>query len=75
MRAAVLSAKELGGVFPPHGSTERIEFEKWWARHALTLNQRASLVWDELAWAGWFARAEIAEGKLEPTIFPRREGE
>jgi len=39
-----------------------------------TLNQRATLVWQEIAWSGWFARSEVSDGK-EPTIFPRRGGE
>ena len=67
-------SRELGGPFPPHGSNERIEFEKWWAQHAQSFNQRATVVWDELAWAGWYARSEIAAG-MEPTVFPRKEGE
>ena len=35
---------------------------------------RATLVWQEIAWAGWYARSEVAEGKL-PTVFERKEGE
>lgn len=52
-------------------TTEYTEFEKWWLEHAKTLNSRATLVWEELAWSGWFARSEIAEGK-EPTVFARK---
>jgi len=55
-------------------TTEYIEFEKWWDDYARTLNMRATLVWQELAWAGWFARSEVAEGKL-PSVFERKEGE
>lgn len=49
-------------------------FEVWWEKYAQTLNSRATLTWVELAWSGWFARSEIAEGK-EATVFKRREGE
>jgi hypothetical protein len=52
-------------------TTEYHDFRKWWENYVLTLNSRASLVWEELAWSGWFARSEVAEGK-EPTVFPRR---
>lgn len=52
-------------------TTEYQEFETWWAEYVKTLNSRATLVWQEIAWAGWWARSEIAEGK-EATIFPRR---
>lgn len=55
-------------------TTEYQEFEKWWAEYVKQLNQRATLVWQEIAWAGWFARSEIAEDKL-PTVFKRKEGE
>jgi hypothetical protein len=55
-------------------SNEYIEFESWWQEYAKTLNQRATLNWIEIAWAGWFARSEKSEGKV-PTIFPRRKGE
>ena len=54
---------------PP--TTEYQEFERWWEKYAPTLNQRATLVWQELAWSGWFARSEMAEGK-EPTVFERK---
>jgi hypothetical protein len=50
---------------------EYTEFLKWWPDYAATLNQRATLVWQEIAWAGWFARSEVAEGR-EPSVFPRR---
>lgn len=50
---------------------ERTRFEAWWRKAAQGFNMRATPVWDELAWAGWFARAEIAEGK-EPTVFERK---
>ena len=50
------------------------KFERWWPEYAKTLNMRATLVWQELAWAGWFARSEVAAGKL-PSVFPRKEGE
>lgn len=59
---------------PPVVETEYMVFEKWWPGYAATLNSRATLVWQEIAWAGWFARSEIAEGG-EPTVFPRTEGE
>lgn len=55
-------------------TTEYQEFEKWFAEYVKTLNSRATLVWQELCWAGWWARSEIAEGR-QPTIYPRREGE
>lgn len=79
--------RQYGPVVPAHGfairstttadtppTTEYIEFEKFWQEYAKTLNQRATLVWQELCWAGWWARSEVAEGR-EPTIFPRKEGE
>jgi hypothetical protein len=53
-------------------TTEYQDFEKWWEQYAKTLNQRATLTWIELAWAGWWARSELAEGKDEPTIYPRQ---
>jgi len=56
---------------PVTNTNEYIEFEKWWKEYVKTLNMRASLVWQEIAWAGWFARSEIAEGKT-PTIFQRK---
>lgn len=46
-------------------------FEEWWTEYVKQLNQRATLIWQEIAWAGWFARSEIAEGG-EPTVFERR---
>jgi hypothetical protein len=52
-------------------TTEYHDFEVWWKEYAKTLNQRATLTWVELAWAGWFARSEVAEGK-EPSVFPRK---
>ena len=55
-------------------TTEYQDFEVWWEKYAQTLNQRATLVWQEIAWAGWFARSEVAVGK-EPSVFPRRQGE
>jgi hypothetical protein len=59
---------------PPVVETEYQVFERWWTDYAKTLNARATLTWIELAWAGWWARSEKAEGK-EPTIYPRRGGE
>jgi hypothetical protein len=53
---------------------EYTEFRKWWVEHSAQFNMRATLVWEELAWAGWFARSELAEGK-PPTVFLRRKGE
>lgn len=50
------------------------DFDAWWVEHAKTLNTRATLTWVELAWAGWYARSEIAEGK-SPTVFQRRDGD
>ena len=50
---------------------ERTRFEQWWEKASAQFNSRASLVWEELAWSGWFARSEIAEGKL-PTVFERK---
>jgi len=61
-------------VSPPVVETEYQTFERWWAEYVKTINQRATLVWQELAWSGWFARSEIADGK-EPSIFPRRGSE
>ncbi len=52
-------------------TSEYRDFEVWWQEYVKQLNQRATLIWQELAWAGWFARSEVAEGK-EPTVFPRR---
>ncbi len=52
-------------------SNEYTEFREWWLEFVKTLNSRATLVWEELVWAGWFARSEVAEGK-EPSVFPRR---
>jgi len=53
---------------------ERTRFEAWWAEASKAFNMRATHTWDELAWSGWFARSEIAEGKM-PTVFARKEGE
>ena len=53
---------------------ERTRFEAWWKEASKGFNMRATPVWDELAWSGWFARSEIAEDKI-PTVFKRREGE
>lgn len=50
---------------------EIAEFDKWWAIAGNQFNMRATIVWRELAWSGWFARSEIAAGK-EPTIFYRK---
>ena len=58
----------------PVVETEFQIFERWWVEYVKTLNSRATLVWQEIAWAGWFARSEIDEGK-QPTVFPRRKGE
>lgn len=52
-------------------TSEYRQFEVWWGEYVKTLNQRATLVWQEIAWSGWFARSEIAEGK-EPTVFERK---
>jgi hypothetical protein len=52
-------------------SNEYQDFMKWWPEYAQTLNMRATLNWVEIAWAGWFARSEVGEGKL-PSIFPRQ---
>ena len=52
-------------------TSEYREFEVWWEKYVQTLNSRATLIWQEIAWSGWFARSEIAEGK-EPTVFERR---
>jgi hypothetical protein len=52
-------------------TTEYHDFEKWWKDYATTLNSRATLVWQEIAWAGWFARSEVAENKL-PSIWERK---
>ena len=52
-------------------TTEYMDFESWWKDYAPTLNQRATLVWQEIAWAGWFARSEIAE-KKSPSIWARK---
>ena len=57
----------------PH-ENERTRFEAWWKEASKEFNMRATPVWDELAWSGWFARSEIAEGKL-PTVFKRKGGE
>jgi hypothetical protein len=59
---------------PPVVETEYTEFEAWWAKYVQTLNQRATLVWQEIAWAGWYARSEIAENKAL-SIWARKEGE
>lgn len=56
---------------PPNSQTEFQAFEVWWQKYAQTLNSRATLTWVELAWSGWFARSEMAEGK-EPTVFARK---
>jgi len=56
---------------PEEVKSEYQVFHDWWEKYAMTLNQRATLNWIELAWAGWFARSEIAENK-EPSIFPRK---
>jgi hypothetical protein len=55
-------------------TTEYTEFREWWLEAVKSFNSRATLVWEELAWSGWFARSEVAEGK-PPTVFPRRPGE
>lgn len=52
-------------------ASEYERFEEWWQEYVKQLNQRATLVWQEIAWSGWFARSEIAEGK-EPTVFERK---
>ncbi len=52
-------------------TTEYQEFRKWYLEFVKTLNSRATLVWEELVWSGWFARSEIAEGK-SPSLFPRK---
>lgn len=52
-------------------SNEYTEFREWWVKYADTLNQRATLVWEEIAWAGWFARSEVAENK-PPSIWARK---
>jgi hypothetical protein len=52
-------------------TTEYQDFEKWWADYVQTLNSRATLVWQEIAWAGWFARSEVAENK-SPSIWERK---
>jgi hypothetical protein len=52
-------------------TTEYQEFEKWWKDYGNTLNRRATLVWQEIAWAGWFARSEVAENK-SPSIWARK---
>lgn len=53
---------------------ERTRFEEWWKKASSQFNMRATLVWEELAWSGWFARSEIAEGKI-PSVFARKKGE
>ena len=55
-------------------TNEYTQFMEWWPDYAKTLNMRATLVWQELAWAGWYARSEVADGNL-PTVFERKEGE
>lgn len=66
-------------ILTPHSAekpvtTEYDSFREWWIEYAKTLNQRATLVWEEIAWSGWFARSEVAESK-SPSIWARREGE
>jgi hypothetical protein len=56
---------------PPVVETEYTAFEGWWEKYVQTLNQRATLVWQEIAWAGWYARSEIAENK-SPSIWERK---
>jgi hypothetical protein len=58
-------------VKPPVVETEYQIFERWWKQYADTLNSRATLNWVELAWAGWFARSEVAENK-SPSIWQRK---
>lgn len=61
--------KIVGQPEPPE--TEYQRFEVWWEKYAQTLNSRATLTWIELAWSGWFARSEIADGN-EPTVWKRK---
>jgi len=69
-----VGAHDKDAFKPPVVETEYQQFERWWPDYAATLNSRATLVWQELAWAGWFARSEIAENK-KPSIWKRKEGE
>lgn len=55
----------------PVVETEYQIFERWWSKAGDQFNMRATLVWQELAWAGWYARSEIAEGK-QPSVFARK---
>lgn len=56
---------------PPVVETEYQQFEVWFKEYVKTLNMRATLVWQEIAWAGWFARSEVAENK-KPSIWARK---
>jgi hypothetical protein len=58
-------------IIPPIVETEYVVFERWFAEYVKRLNSRATLVWQEIAWAGWFARSEIAENK-PPSIWQRK---
>jgi hypothetical protein len=65
----MMALERLDGDKPV--TTEYQEFEKWWEEYVKQLNQRATLVWQEIAWAGWFARSEVAE-KKRPSVWKRK---